>query len=309
MHRIWKTTQDYAFMRESPTFRKQRWTCRVAILLGLFASNIVSGASARPPEDKTPPSAGFVIELNATEADVLHVVKLVAGDTVIRGTYVYENEKTLTGALPMEASSCFGPWQGPGHVFYKVLTGALAPRHFKASNDVGTITVRYVVQAVTESRTRLRIDAVFVEDGRRKADASDGTVETSEFKQIQDQLRELQLTEQETTAILKNRQEEDAQKAILLRQHQDEVAGLDAAESSVRNLGMRLAELRHEVEMRVKDHSTDLKSAPFHSATNLQPLAAGTEVVVLIITPYWYGVETKDGHRGWLRRDQLEALP
>jgi len=34
-----------------------------------------------------------------------------------------------------------------------------------------------------------------------------------------------------------------------------------------------------------------------------------TEVVVLIITPYWYGVETADRHRGWVHRSQLEPLP
>jgi hypothetical protein len=304
-----KHTQGDASMRAGLPPRKLRRTSRVAILLGVFLPTIVSGASTGSPEDKRPASVRFVFELTATETEVLQVVKLVAEDSVIRGTYVYDDQKTLTGAMPAESSAYFGPWQGPGHVFYKVLTGALAPRHFETSNDLGTITVRYEVQAVAESRTRLQIDAVFVEDGRRKAHASDGTVETSEFKEIQDRLQQLQLTEQETAAILKKRQEEDLKKAILLRQRQDEAARVDAAESSVKSVELRVRDLRHQVEVHVRAGGAELKSAPFHNATKLQSLAAGTEVVVLIITPYWYGVETLDRHRGWLRHNQVEPLP
>ena len=266
-------------------------------------------AASTFPNDKAPESAGFAIELAASESDILQVVKSVAADPVVRGTYVYEREKTLTGALPAESSAFFGPWRGAGHVFYKVLTGALAPRHFVESTDVGTITVRYVVEPVNASRTRLRIDAVFVEDGRRKAHASDGSVETSEFKEIQERLRQIQLSEQETAEALKRRQEEDTKKAILLREREDEASRLAAAESSVSNLEQRLHDLRHDVELRVKGSGTELKTAPFRRAAKLQSLAGGTEVVVMIVTPYWYGVETADGHRGWLRRDQVEPLP
>ena len=38
-----------------------------------------------------------------------------------------------------------------------------------------------------------------------------------------------------------------------------------------------------------------LKSAPFHTASTLKSLEPGTEVLILISTPYWYGVETHDG--------------
>jgi hypothetical protein len=31
--------------------------------------------------------------------------------------------------------------------------------------------------------------------------------------------------------------------------------------------------------------------------------------VVLILTPYWFGIETNDGHRGWLRKEELVPLP
>ena len=79
--------------------------------------------------------------------------------------------------------------------------------------------------------------------------------------------------------------------------------------ASVRELEQRAQALRHAVEARVKAPAGELKAAPFRSATTLQPLTAYTEVVILVLTPYWYGVETPNGQRGWIRRDQLEPLP
>ena len=267
----------------------------------------ISVAATTLPEDKALGSASFVTELSSSEADVLRVVKSIAEDPIIRGTYIYDKEQTLTGAMPAESSAYFGQWTEPGHVFYKVLRGAVAPRHFKDSSDMGTITVRYVVEG-NGAHARLRIDAVFVQDGRRNAHASDGTVESSELKEIEDRLRIVQSTEQQEAETARRRQEE-LLGATVLREWQDEQTKLDLAKSSVRNLEQRVDDLRHNVELRTKDDGVELKSALFHSAAKLQSLAAGTEVLILIITPHWYGVETKDGYRGWLHRDQLVPLP
>jgi hypothetical protein len=38
-------------------------------------------------------------------------------------------------------------------------------------------------------------------------------------------------------------------------------------------------------------------------------LPANSDVLVEILTTYWYGVETSDGHRGWVRRDDVVPLP
>jgi hypothetical protein len=73
-------------------------------------------------------------------------------------------------------------------------------------------------------------------------------------------------------------------------------------------LQLRAHELEHDAEVRVKDKA-DLKSAPFQRAATVGSVAANSEVLVEIITPYWYGVETADGHRGWLRHDQVEPVP
>jgi hypothetical protein len=68
----------------------------------------------------------------------------------------------------------------------------------------------------------------------------------------------------------------------------------------------QVKELRKQLERLVKAPGAPLKSAPFHTASTLQSLTPGTEVLILISTPYWYGVETHEGQHGWIMRDQLE---
>jgi SH3-like domain-containing protein len=34
-------------------------------------------------------------------------------------------------------------------------------------------------------------------------------------------------------------------------------------------------------------------------------LPSKTPVLILVLTPNWYGVETTDGHHGWIRRSQV----
>jgi hypothetical protein len=64
--------------------------------------------------------------------------------------------------------------------------------------------------------------------------------------------------------------------------------------------------LRKQVERLVKSPGAPLKSAPFHTASTLQSLPTGAEVLIVISTPYWYGVETHDGQHGWMMREELE---
>jgi predicted cobalt transporter CbtA len=63
------------------------------------------------------------------------------------------------------------------------------------------------------------------------------------------------------------------------------------------------------VERRVKAPGADLKAVPFQSAATLKPLSAYAEVLVLIVTPHWLGVETPEGQRGWIPEERLEQLP
>ena len=83
-------------------------------------------------------------------------------------------------------------------------------------------------------------------------------------------------------------------------------AAASAENLSGKSLEDRVKELRKQVERLVKAPGAPLKSAPFHTASTLQSLPSGTEVLILISTPYWYGVETHEGQHGWLQRDELE---
>jgi hypothetical protein len=90
-------------------------------------------------------------------------------------------------------------------------------------------------------------------------------------------------------------------------QDQANVAQTGPGESQLpQTLEDRVKELRKRVERLVKSPGAPLKSAPFHTAGTLQLLGTGTEVLILINTPYWYGVETHDGQHGWVMRDELE---
>jgi hypothetical protein len=255
------------------------------------------------------PSATFASELMAPEPEVLQALHEVLEDHILHGTHVFDKEPTLMGAEEAASSALFGKWQGGGKVFYKVRTDVIAPRHFRESTDLGTIAVRYVVVPVTGQRTRVQIDAVFVETAHRAVHLSDGTVESSEFKAIQERLQAIQLDEQAAADMKRRRDSADLVKQTIIRKKEDESTLLASTQTSVKDLEGRLSELRHEVERRVKAPGTDLKAAPFQSSAKVVTLPAFTEVVIVIVTPHWYGVETPDGQRGWLPIEQLEALP
>jgi hypothetical protein len=239
-------------------------------------------------------SPGFAGEFVGSKADVLEAVNEV---------------RTLMGATVVTATPLFAHWKGPGQAFYKIRRDAIAPRHFLDSADQGTIAVRYIVIPEQEGRTRVRIDAVYVENTHRTVHASDGTVESSEYKAIQEHLQTIQLDAQAAADMKRRRDSADLVKQTIIRRREDERTLLASAQSSVKDIEERLKDLRHEVERRVKAPGTDLKAAPFQSSAKVVSLPAYTEVVIVIVTPHWYGVETPDGQRGWIAIEQLEPLP
>ena len=258
--------------------------------------------------DKTT-TIGFSAELEGREADVREALESVVNDTIVHGTYVYDKEQTLSGAEAVESSKALGAWNQPGKIYYKVFHNALAPRNFKASEDQGIITVRYVLQNVAPNRFRIYIDAVFVENEHRTVHPSEGIVESSEFREIAERLKGIQLQEKKNEQSRARIDAEIAAKQDLLRRRQQEAARLADAEASAQDLVKRVQDLRHKVEMRVSTSGARIKSAPFEGAAALQSLKPSTDVVVLIISPYWLGIETSDGHRGWIRKEELVALP
>ena len=258
--------------------------------------------------DKSQPSS-FSAVLEGKETDIVEAVEDVVKDTVMHGTFVYDKEKTFGGAEEEKSSKAFGQWTGGGKVYYKVAHDALAPRNFKGSEDQGTITVRYVLKSEGPERFRIQIDAIFVETERKSVHPSEGLVESSEFKEIAERLKAIQLQQQRDADSKARIDAEIAEKQDMLRRRQEEASKLADADSSAQDLVKRVQELRHKVEMRVGPGGAHLRSAPFEAAATLETLKQSTDVVVLILTPYWFGIETNDGHRGWLRKEELVPLP
>jgi hypothetical protein len=252
-------------------------------------------------------SLGFSTEISSPESEVLQAVEAIVNNGIIQGSKEYNKDKFIENATAAASSQWFPEWKEPGKVYYKVRTGVLAPLNFKESKDEGTLAVRYVVQSKDASKTRLRIDAVFVEHFHLHP--SDGSVENAECQEIENQIDAVQTEKKQREEREKQSQMTLARQALERQRLADEASALAAAQTSAQTLDQHLEWLRRQAERVVKAPGGQLKSAPFRSATNVKSLEAGAEVVILIVTPYWYGVETTDGQHGWINRGQLEPLP
>jgi hypothetical protein len=276
----------------------------VLVFLSLF---LVSPLLASGNTALTTP--GIMREFAATPDEVRQAVLGVLHDQIIHGTLVFDKEPTLTGAEVVDSTPLFDPWQGPGEVYYKIRREVIAPRHFVDSGDKGTIAVRYVVIPVNAERTRVKIDAVYVETARRVMHASDGSVEKSEMQEIKDRIEAAQEAAQEAADAKRRQESAELVHKTYLRQREAEATRLSNAESAEKQLEQQVKDLRHTLERRVKAPGADLKAAPFQSAANLKTLPAYTEVIVLIVSPHWLGIETPEGQRGWIYEEHLEPLP
>jgi len=254
-------------------------------------------------------TAGIVREFNSPLADMRQAVLAVQRDHIIHGTLVFDKEPILNGAEAVDATPLFDRWQGEGEVYFKIRKDAIAPRHFLESADQGTIGVRYVVIPVTDARTRVKIDAIYIENSHKTAHSSDGTVEKSEMKEVKDALESMEQAAQEAADARRRELSAELVRQSYARQREDESTRLEKAQTSEKELQQQVNELRHDIERRVKAPGADLKAAPFQSAAVLKTLPAYTEVVILIVTPHWLGIETPQGQRGWLPVENLEPLP
>jgi hypothetical protein len=306
---------------------------------------------------------GVIVNIPLPEPEVAQAVEDVVQNTIIRGTKEYNKDEYVSKAVAATSTPLFPKWTGVGKVFYKVREQALDPRNFKDSSDLGTLAVRYVVQAQGENNTVLRIDALFKEDFRRVVHQSNGSVESAEYKDIQDHLAQVELVKKETADALAAKKENlskekfssskdtgtDKKSSSTVPPFEIVTVGGAPAESNPdrttgekadgqpvpqpptetavttrtvetiqpapyelqpgESLEHHVAELRRQVERLVKKPGAPLQSAPFHTATTVKSLEPGTEVLIVISTPYWYGVETNEGEHGWIRRDQLEQVP
>ncbi|MFZ0477635.1 MAG: hypothetical protein WAL71_00685 [Terriglobales bacterium] len=273
---------------------------------------------------------GLIVNIPVPPDEVAKIVEEVAANGIIRGTKEYQKDEYIRGAEVATATPVFPRWTDPGQAFYKVRRQALNPWNFKNSADIGTLAVRYVVQPQGVKNTVLRIDALFVEDNRHSVHPSNGSVESSEYKDIQDHIAQIELMKKETAEAEELKREhvekrnfgldENTELLSTPRLESGESSSLagDISQATVTDTvtvapnetpEQHLAKLRHQVERLVRKPGAPLKSAPFHTASTLKSLDAGTDVLIVIVTPYWFGVETHDGQHGWISREQLESLP
>ncbi len=275
-------------------------------------------------KDATQYGSGLIVNVPFPESEVAQVVQDMIQNGIIRGTKEYNKDEYITGANPATSTRVFPEWTEGGKVFYKVRLKALDPRNFKDSSDVGTLAVRYVVQPQGDKNTVLRIDARFVEDFRHVGHPSNGSVEGAEYKAIHDQLDSIELMKAQTVEAEKDKQEHFAQAqrpplsdqtavpaspALTMSSSNPDAAARADAASSPQTLEQHVQDLRRQVQRLVKAPGAPLQSAPFHTATTLRSLPPGTEVLIVVSTPYWFGVETHEGQHGWILRDELEQVP
>jgi hypothetical protein len=295
----------YLLARNRGTMRGRRFALAMLSIFWLALAVAPLGGHKKKEEF----GQTFSTEIEAPESEVLQAVEAVVEDGMIQGSFEYNKDKDIEHANSAESSPLFPRWTDPGKVYYKVRTKVLAPANFKETADEGTLAVRYVVQSRDASRTILRIDAVFVEDFRRTVHVSNGSVEGAEYKEIQDHIDALELQKTQNQQSEKQRQEELARRSLQRKSEEDEALALATAQTSVQGLEQHVKELRRQAERVIKAPGAQLKSAPFHTASNLKSLDTGTEVVIMVATPYWFGVETEDGQHGWIHHEQLEPLP
>jgi hypothetical protein len=313
-----------------------------AVLAILFFSVLALPVSAREKnKDAVQYGAGLSANLPYNEKDVEAVLQDVSQDGIIRGSKEYNKDEYVSGATAAESTKAFSDRPRGGKVFYKIRDKALDPRNFKNSSDVGTLAVRYIVQPEGDNNSVLRIDAVFIEDFRHVSHPSNGSVETAEFKDIRDRLEAIQSMKQQTAEAEREKREylgaeakgatstsrpaavEEKPDAVTKNERRANTASNNAASAvapdtppinassstPAQTSDERLKYLKQQVERLVKAPGAALRSAPFHTASTLQSLPAGTEALIVVSTPYWLGVETHDGQHGWILRDQLELLP
>jgi flagellar biosynthesis GTPase FlhF len=286
---------------------------------------------------------GLIVNIPIPVSEVEQVVEDIAQNGMIRGTKEYNKDEFVGGAKAATSCRVFAPWNEGGKVFYKVREHALDPRNFKDSGDGGTLAVRYVVQPQGEKNTVLRIDALFEEEFRHTIHPSNGSVESSEYKDIQEHVEAIEVMKRQNAEAEQERQDqlakkrkpamptyapaettpesapqlpprntappEDSASQIAATASQSQAAPAQTSPSPTppgQTLEEHVKDLRKQVERLVKAPGAPLKSAPFHTATTMQTLTTGTEVLILISTPYWYGIETHEGQHGWMMRDQLE---
>ena len=250
----------FTFLSTTGTRKIKAWFSSILVMSSLCVVCTISAKSKQQDYGQ-----GFSTQISSPEEEVLQAVRDVVADGIIQGTKEYNKDEYVTGAEEVSTTSAFSKWNGPGQVFFKIKRNALDPRNFKDTGDSGTLAVRYIVQKADDKNSILKIDAVFVDDSHLGLHLSNGSVESAEFKEIQDHLASAQLKQQEAADQARRHQHELAARELARTQKEDELDAL-VARAPNESLEQHVANLRRQAERVVKAPGTQLKSAPFKSA-------------------------------------------
>jgi hypothetical protein len=273
----------------------------LALLFSTLSAAQGPQSTFHDPRLKAP--VGFSQDLDYSQDMVLTVVKSEAGAGVIHGTRIYRKAKEadeIEGAEFATASNAFTDAPTSGQVFYKVRKKAIAPDHFPGSNGDGTVTVRYIVQAMEAHRIKLRIDAVYVEESLRARYFSDGSVEEAEYDDIQTQLNALTTKSNADTRPVQPTSPPPQDTAELQNTLARQQALLAEATRAKQKLEEQLKQLQFNTQGRVKSMAVPLKSYPYNSSSTILTLEKEERVTVLTSSRYWYKVRTPKGEEGWI---------
>ncbi|PYV96254.1 MAG: hypothetical protein DMG89_18350 [Acidobacteria bacterium] len=278
---------------------------RVLVVVAFVVFLALLSAYARKHEHY---GEGFSIDLPQPYDQLLATVREVVNDGIIRGTFQYKGTSELEGAQSAQTSDAFPRWTEGGMVLYKLRPHTLSPAHFYESADEGTVVVRYVVQPLTPTGIRLRIDAIFQEDSRHHSHASDGAVENSEFEAVSAKIQEAE--QREVRSKAESARVEQQQRLEELQSELDrETAELKAAVEKQQQLEQKVQALEHTKPARVRTATADLKVAPYTEAKTVELLSKDTSVAVLAQVSSWYRVQSNDGKQGWVYQLMLEIAP
>jgi hypothetical protein len=289
-------------------FQSQRWRRflshqRRKLLILANVILLLGSAAAR----KEHYGEGLTVQLDAPYDQAVKAVQEIAENGTIQGTWQYKGMNQLDGAEPAKSAIGFSEWKGQGVVFYKARPKALAPQHFYASADQGTVAVRYIVESSGPKTTKLRIDAVFEEDDHHHSHPSDGQVENSEYTAITQKLsqHEEQETKRAQTAALDEKGRQVEQLRESLNQETAELNALKLKEQALQKLATKTE--GGEV-VRVRAASADLKAAPYIASRTLQLLSRGQAVTLLTRAGGWCRVQTGHGEQGWVFHQMLQGV-
>ncbi|HXZ12781.1 MAG TPA: SH3 domain-containing protein [Candidatus Sulfotelmatobacter sp.] len=282
--------------------------CRLLLFASLFLAlpgSLLSQKVFQDPRRKT--TVGFSVDLESPLETVEKVVGRVTDDLVIRGSYIFSKETQIDEAEAASSSKAFPDVPPPAKVFYKIKTEALAPAHFPGDRDIGTVTVRYLLEPVSPGRTRLRIDAVFITDGGHFRYPSDGSVETAEYAEIMIQLKALTSppTPKHRPAESVAAEQQSVGLQNKLAEEETELADAKAVEAKLRE---RVKQLQFNTQGRVRSPGVPLRSLPYEHSSAILTLEKGATVTVLTTTKYWYRIRTAKGEEGWIYYAFLEPL-